>query len=101
MYGEASEYQGFLLDVINLYFDVYFPRAIATAATLRGRGGQEGLKWMTQSYLVGLYLDCPTGIGVHCPNATSLAAFKDAVTKGDIYWHGEWFGSAPTPHSSL
>lgn len=40
-----------------------------------------------QSWLVSLYLDCPPGLGLHCPTATAIAAFEDAVRRGDIYWH--------------
>lgn len=30
------------------------------------------------------YLDCPPGLGLHCPNASALALFKSAVEKGWI-----------------
>ena len=33
------------------------------------------------------YLECPLGLGLHCPNATQVADFKAAVTAGDITWH--------------
>lgn len=38
--------------VVNSYFDVFFPGAVALAAELRSRGGEERLRWMTQSWLV-------------------------------------------------
>lgn len=41
----------------------------------------------TQSWLVSLYLDCPTGMGLHCPTAPAVAAFRAAVEAGDVYWH--------------
>ena len=50
-------------------------------------GGAERFRWMTQSWLVALYLDCPTDLGLHCPDAQGKAAFAAAVKKGDIYWH--------------
>lgn len=59
---------------------------------------------MTHSWLASLYLDCGRGgmrfwpgIGapakagapsIHCPNATSAAAFRAALGRGDIYFHG-------------
>lgn len=29
--------------------------------------------WVYQSWLVSLFLDCPLGMDLHCPNATSKA----------------------------
>lgn len=75
-----------VLDVINTYFDEFFPRAIAVGAELRARVDTP-LGWMTQSYLVDIYLNCPTDLGLHCPNASSIAAFETAVRFGDIRWH--------------
>ena len=40
-----------------------------------------------QSYYLSLYVNCPPGIGLHCPDDTKLAAFKEAVAAGDITWH--------------
>eukprot|EP00966_Prymnesium_polylepis_P294512 6800938-Prymnesium_polylepis.1 len=42
---------------------------------------------MTQSYLVSLFIDCPLGMGLHCPNASRLATFEGAVRAGHITWH--------------
>jgi hypothetical protein len=44
---------------------------------------------MTQSWLVGLYLDCPQDLlpVLHCPNASAIAEFEAAVKMGDIWWH--------------
>ena len=87
--------------VINLYFDTFFPRAIKVGAELRataadnaaanagaagGGAGGERLRWMTQTYLVTLFLDCPPGLGLHCPDAAAVAAFEGAVVAGDITW---------------
>ena len=40
-----------------------------------------------QSYLVSLFLDCPAGMGLHCPNATAVRAVEDAIRDGTITWH--------------
>ena len=32
------------------------------------------------------YLDWPLGMGFHCPNASEIAAFEEAVAAGDITW---------------
>jgi hypothetical protein len=41
---------------------------------------------MTFSYLVSLYVDCPTGMGLHCPDAAALAQFEAAVKAQHIVW---------------
>ncbi|KAL4420038.1 hypothetical protein ABPG77_001288 [Micractinium sp. CCAP 211/92] len=72
-------------EVINTWFHEHYPRAIQVAQELRKRGGPERLVFLTHSWLVALYLDCPPHIGIKCPNST--AAFEAAVRRGDIYWH--------------
>ena len=44
---------------------------------------------MTQSWLVALYLDCPTATlpSLHCPTASAIQGFEQAVRQGDIWWH--------------
>ena len=74
------------VNVINKYFDLYFPRAAGVGAQLRSLGGPERLKWMTQSYLISLFLDCPPGIGLHCPAPDAVSNFTAAVAAGDIVW---------------
>jgi hypothetical protein len=74
-------------DVINEAFTVHFPRAASVGAALRARGGHERLRWMTHTYLVSLFLDCPPGMGLACPNAAAVANFTAAVQAGDITWH--------------
>eukprot|EP01050_Picozoa_sp_SAG11_P025994 SAG11_NODE_6067_length_1395_cov_1.146605_1_plen_382_part_10 len=60
--------------------------------------------YMTQSWIASIYLDCERAgmhfwpeIGdaikagtpsLHCPNASSVAAFKAALKRGDIFFHG-------------
>ena len=77
--------------VVNSYFDIFFPGAVALAAELRARGGEERLRWMTQSWLVALYLDCSAIKRelpeLHCPNATAVASFEAAIRRGDVWWH--------------
>jgi hypothetical protein len=40
------------VNVINQYFDVFFPRAVKIGKELRESGGPERMKWMTQTYVV-------------------------------------------------
>jgi hypothetical protein len=79
--------------VIERYFQVYFPRAIATAAALRRRGGPERYRYLTHPFLVSLFIDCPRHIGIACPTPADVAAFDAAARAGDIVWHA-------LPHNS-
>eukprot|EP01062_Namystynia_karyoxenos_P066629 TRINITY_DN60538_c0_g1_i1.p1 TRINITY_DN60538_c0_g1~~TRINITY_DN60538_c0_g1_i1.p1 ORF type:complete len:822 (+),score=209.81 TRINITY_DN60538_c0_g1_i1:75-2468(+) len=76
-----------IVDVLNEYFATYIPRAVSVGAALRAEGGDARLSWLTQSYIVSLYLDCPPGLGLKCPTADEVAKFKTAVAAGDITWH--------------
>ncbi len=69
---------GTIAGIVNEWFDTYFPRIISVAEQLREANSSSGaaLKFMTQSYLVSLYLDCPAGLGLHCPNASSIAGWS-------------------------
>ena len=71
--------------VVNEYFDVYFPRAAQVGSDLRGNGS-EPLQWMTFSYMISLYFDCPAGYQLHCPSNQSLTQVEEAIRAGDIVW---------------
>ena len=77
--------------IINRYFDHHFPLAAQEGKEFRS-GSLTGphpknLNFMFQSWVVSMYLDCPPGMGLHCPNATEIATFEEAVKAGDITWH--------------
>ena len=78
-------------DVIDEYFHRHFATAAEVGAAWRAAGGggaaRGGLAWMTQPWLVSLFLECPPGLGFACPNATERAGFRAAVDAGDITWH--------------
>lgn len=95
---------GFIPNVLNRYFTVYFPRAISLgmffhvcqlilmdmgyiAQQLVKRNGSEQFIYTTHPWLVSYYLDCPSGMSVQCPSAADVQSFKDAVNKGWITWH--------------
>lgn len=81
------------------YFDVYFPLAIATAEQLHNTS--ERFVYTTHSWLVSLYVDCPTAeatrrlLPLHCPDAAQLARFDGAVRAGHIRWHAYPFNAQP------
>ena len=84
-----------LVNIVNRYFDNYFPKAIEIAEELRQYNHKERLVFTTHSYLVWLYFNCPLGSGLHCPSQTALDAFRTAVSKGDIVWHAFPFNAQP------
>ncbi|XP_065197324.1 uncharacterized protein LOC135828822 [Sycon ciliatum] len=79
--------------IVNLYFSKYFPSAIKTAEELRQAGGEERLVFLTHTYLVSLYLDCPPNMGLSCPSDAAKQEFTEAVMRGDIVWHAMPFNS--------
>lgn len=52
-----------------------------------------------QSYLVSLYLDCPPGMGLHCPTPAAAAAMRAAIVRGDITYHAFPFNAEPELYS--
>merc|ERR1711923_608342 len=49
--------------------------------------------WMTQSWLISMYFDCPPGFGLHCPTQKQMHNIQNGIDKGYIYWHGFPFNS--------
>lgn len=82
-------------NIVNRYFEYFFPEAILVANTLRKYGEEIRLVFTTHSYLVSLYLDCPPNMGLHCPSEEAKDNFKEAVNRGDITWHAFPFNSEP------
>eukprot|EP01043_Picozoa_sp_COSAG02_P010638 COSAG02_NODE_378_length_23535_cov_35.310164_9_plen_1246_part_00 len=96
--SSAPHQEGFISNVLNEYFETYFPRAVRVAADLRARGGSERLVYTTHSWLAHLYVHCPadfvlSGIALQCPSPVAVAAFKRAVQQGDIVWHAGAFNT--------
>ena len=84
---------GFINNVLNVYFDEYFPRAISLAAELAMNvSSNRQFVYTTHPWLVYLYLNCPNNvtlnnIQLHCPSPSSVKTFEDAIDKGFIRWH--------------
>ena len=53
---------GYLVDVLNEYFNVYFPRAIQIAGQLEILEYVETFIYTTHPWLVSMYLDCPPNL---------------------------------------
>ncbi|XP_046551245.1 uncharacterized protein LOC124260970 isoform X2 [Haliotis rubra] len=90
-YNGISPTVGFINNVLNTYFQLYFPREVQLAQQLRHEGYEETFIYTTHPWLVSLYLDCPNltlnNITLACPSDKDVAAFREAVLRGDITWH--------------
>ena len=64
--------------IIRKYYDEYFPRAIALAATLRN-SGRERYVWTTGSWLLYTYLQQAS--------PAQKKRMEQAIERGDIAWH--------------
>lgn len=81
---------GYASNVLNDYFQTYFPRAIRLAAEAEILRKDKLFVYTTHPWLVSLYVDClpmQLGIKVVCPTTKELADFEDAIEKGYIVWH--------------
>lgn len=85
--GFADSSQG----IINRYFDHHIPTAITLGRQFRNAPEADRftdkLGFMFQSWVVSFYLECPPGLGLHCPTPSQKADFVDAIKSGDITWH--------------
>lgn len=84
--------KGFMADVLNRYFNEYFPRAVKVAFDLLVLGFTERFIYTTHPWLVSLYLDCPpnvvmSGINLQCPDKQNVSNFISAIQLGFITWH--------------
>ncbi len=44
---------------------------------------------------MSLFLDCPPGMGLHCPSGEEQKDFIAAAQRGDIIWHAFPFNAQP------
>jgi hypothetical protein len=89
--GFADSSQG----IVNRYFTHHIPYAAQVGAEMRALGRNKSgtsrpdkLNFMFQSWILNMYFDCPSGLGLACPNATEIATAEAAIKAGDITWHG-------------
>jgi hypothetical protein len=78
---------GLINNILNRYFQVYFPRAIQVAAELRAHGGPERLIYTTHGWLAHLYVHCPanltlSGIVLACPAPDAVFVAEDTSAVG-------------------
>ncbi len=105
----------FSSNIINRFFHQHFPLAIETAAQLRQQNGSEALVFAVHPMLLSLFFDCPAdfphsapGAGfthtiaamtppqpLLCPNATQIAAVRQAIADGVIVFDAFPLSSQP------
>ena len=99
------------VSIINKYIGKqgYFETAPLLSEALRKRAQGESYVFLTQSWLVKLFLDCNKTSFPHlasnsgqlwrdeldCPSAARITAFEAAVRRGDIAWHMLPFDAQP------
>lgn len=84
-----------LVNIVNRYFDEFFPAAIQLGRELLTENKEERLVFTTHSYLVWLYLNCPPYSGLNCPDNDNIYNFKEAIREGIIVWHAFPFNAQP------
>jgi hypothetical protein len=79
---------------VQLGFDEWIPLAIKIGKQLEAEGGEERIRWLGQSWIFDLFLNCDAnlpkvggGVALTCPNASAVADFRAAVKDGTITWH--------------
>jgi hypothetical protein len=95
-YHIAYSASAHIIDVLQAYIDIFFPRAIAIARALRDLNGQEKLLYTSHSWLLSLYLHCPMNLTLsdktlRCPSDAAVEELKAAIQIGDIYFHAGAF----------
>ena len=87
------------VNIVNEYFDTYFPAAVNFSETLRDIKYPDSYTWMTHSYLLSLYYSCPPNMGLHCPTDDQKKSFQAAIQRGDVSWHAFPFNSEMELHT--
>ena len=111
----------FSTNIINRFFHEHFPHAIEVASQLKQRGGDEGLIFAVHPILLSLFLNCPPNFphlqpsdfpsskpfatmtapkALLCPNATQVAAVKQAIVENVIVFDAFLLSAEPELYSA-
>ena len=76
---------GFINNILNIYFQEYYPRALYIAQEVREHGGTDRFVYTTHPWLMSLYLDCPpnmnlSGIVLQCPDEAAVSGLDQCDT---------------------
>ena len=91
-YDGISPETGFINNVLNKYFSIYFPRAISLASGISQWNSKLSYIYTTHPWLISLYLDCPpnmvlNGVKLSCPVKEEVDAMISAIKSGYIAMH--------------
>lgn len=83
---------GFINNVLNTYFEEYFPRAIRLGNEMKETDPDHGFIYTTHPWLLDMYLNCPkhftlNDIKLYCPTNDEIEAMEKAIQDGLITWH--------------
>ena len=83
---------GFINNVLNKYFEIYFPMAISLAKGIKQWNSKLSFIYTTHPWLVSLYLDCPpnmvlNGIQLSCPAQKDVDNMIKAIKSGYTAMH--------------
>lgn len=64
-------------------------------ATVSSSSGtiNDAFVYTTHAWLLSLFFDCPTGIGLECPDEAAVAVLDAAIRRGDVTWHAGPFNA--------
>ncbi len=83
---------GFINNVLNTYFQEYFPRAIRLGYEMKDTDPDHGFIYTTHPWLLDMYLNCPknftlNNIELYCPTGDEIQTMEKAIQDGLITWH--------------
>eukprot|EP01105_Mastigella_eilhardi_P016897 TRINITY_DN3872_c0_g1_i1.p1 TRINITY_DN3872_c0_g1~~TRINITY_DN3872_c0_g1_i1.p1 ORF type:complete len:728 (+),score=198.55 TRINITY_DN3872_c0_g1_i1:284-2467(+) len=88
-----------LINVINKYFDDFFPRAVRTVEDLRYNPGMSWIYTCEAPWLISLYLDdCEHATvpgELHCPTEDAKNKFRSLIFAGNVTWPAFPFNAEP------
>lgn len=85
--------------VMNDYIHLYFPKAITTAAAVNTPGEPPIFKYTSHAYLLDMFLNCPTQMGLNCSTDASLSLPVSMDTFGALRDEEEYgLGLTPSNH---
>ncbi|KAF6263057.1 hypothetical protein COO60DRAFT_1635480 [Scenedesmus sp. NREL 46B-D3] len=87
-FDNIEPYTGYDSNVLNMYFNRYLPLAVDNAAWMQ-RVSPHGDKYVytTHAFVLLLFLDCPSGMGLQCPGPFTKAKVLQGIRTGAITWH--------------
>eukprot|EP01084_Bolivina_argentea_P044393 81692_1 len=84
-------YTNFTANVLNEYFDSYFPEIGEITTKLNQQN--ISFKFMEHAWIISLYMNCPPHASLHCPSDTQRQTFINLVNKKVITWYAFPFNS--------